>query len=456
MERRPRLLSPPYAATTIGMFSLIAFAAFEAMAVTTVMPTVSDELGGLDLYALAFAAPLAGSVIGMVVAGLWTDRRGAAGPLVAGMALFALGLVIAGAAPTMEVLVAGRLVQGVGSGVQIVALYVLVGLVFPAVLQPAVFASFAAAWVLPALFGPGLAALVAAQLGWRWVFLGTVGLVLLAAALVAPALRRLGDGGPGQAPSPGATPRSRLWWASVAALSVLALELLGSGPEPLLALVPLVLVVMALRRLLPTGSLIARPGLPSVILTRGLLSAGFFVGEAYIVFVLQADWGLTPGQAGIALTVVGVVWALGSQAQSRVGDRLSHPAMMRLGTLTVLAGLLLLATAVWLHLHPALAAGGYAVAGAGMGLGYPRTGVAMLAASTGADRGFNSSALTIADAVGAALAIAVAGVAFGLANQAGLDPFRGVFVLAVLCAVGAVVAAGRTAGDRPSPAATEQ
>ena len=61
----------------------------------------------------------------------------------------------------MEVLVAGRVLQGLGGGALTVGLYVVVGLVFPAVLQPAVFASFAAAWVLPALFGPALAAFVA-------------------------------------------------------------------------------------------------------------------------------------------------------------------------------------------------------------------------------------------------------------------------------------------------------
>ena len=58
-------------------------------------------------------------------------------------------------APSMEVLTAGRVVQGLGTGALIVSLYVVVGVVYPAVLQPAVFASFAAAWVLPSLFGPG-------------------------------------------------------------------------------------------------------------------------------------------------------------------------------------------------------------------------------------------------------------------------------------------------------------
>src|SRR4051794_19732312 len=224
---RPRLLSPAYAATTVGMFALVAFAAFEATAVTTVMPTVAADLDGVDLYALSFAAPLASGVVGMVAAGTMSDRSGPVRPLLLAMVLFALGLVVCGTAPSMEVLVAGRVVQGLGSGAMTVCLYVVVGLVFPAVLQPAVFASFAAAWVLPSLFGPALAAFVAHAAGWRWVFLGVVVLVAAASLLIVPALR-------GLEPRAGAdvAPRSRLVWAAVGATAVLVLELLGSHRGP--------------------------------------------------------------------------------------------------------------------------------------------------------------------------------------------------------------------------------
>ena len=224
----------------------------------------------------------------MVAAGMWSDRRGPVTPLVASMVLFSLGLVVCGAAGSMEVLVAGRLLQGLGGGALTVGLYVVVGLVFPAVLQPAVFASFAAAWVLPALFGPALAALVADTVGWRWVFLGMVALVAAAALLIAPALRGLERRAGGEP-----APRSRLAWATVGAVAVLALELLGSstGRAGLLALAALAVVVVALRHLLPAGTLVARRGLPAVIGTRGLMSAGFFCAEAYIVFVLQEQSG---------------------------------------------------------------------------------------------------------------------------------------------------------------------
>ncbi|WP_210439534.1 MFS transporter [Nocardioides xinjiangensis] len=446
---RPRggLLSPAYATTTIGLFSLIVFAAFESMAVTTVMPTVARSLDGFDLYALAFAAPFASGVVGMVGAGMWTDRRGPLQPLLASLATFSFGLAVCGTAWGMEVFVLGRIVQGLGSGAMIVVAYVLVGLVYPARLQGAVFASFAAAWVLPALFGPGVAAFVAHALGWRWVFLGIVVLVAVAAALVTGTARS--QPVPEQ---PGAASRSRLGWAVLAAAAVLALELLGSGTGATLAAAAgaFVLVVVGLRPLLPVGTLTGGRGLPSVIATRGLLAASFFCAEAYIVYVLQERWDLTPGQAGIALTCVGVVWATSSQASSRLGERVSDVAALRFGTTVVLVGVAGIAVLVWLRsggagVPAAVPVAAYVLASVGMGFAYPRTGVAMLAATTDEDRGFNSSALTVADSLGAALALSVSGIAYATAERAGHDPFPAVYALSVAIGVLGVLAAVRAA-----------
>ena len=437
------ILSSTYLATTIGIFSLIAFNAFEAMAVTTVMPTIGRELDGLGLYALAFAAPLASGVVGTVAAGAWCDRRGPAGSLVASLALFTVGVLAAGLAPTMEVFVAGRVVQGLGTGALTVSLYVVVGLVYPPRLRPAVFASFAAAWVLPSLFGPAVAALVADAFGWRWVFLGIVALVAVAAVMVAPVvpgLRATSESEP--------APRSRMVWAVVASVGVLAVELLGSHDTlvgPVGALLALTVVLVAVRSFTPAGTLRAGRGLPSVIGTRALMSAAFFCGQAYIVLVLQVRWDLTPTRAGLALTVVGVVWATASQVQARVGERVTSERAMQVGTSMLLAAAVILWIAVRFDLHPVVAAGAFVLAGSGMGFGFSRTGVAMLAASTDADRGFNSSAISIADSLGAALSLALCGMAYAAAERAGADPFLAVFGIAVVAAVGAVFTASRTA-----------
>ena len=118
---------------------------------------------------------------------------------------------------------------------------------------------------------------------------------------------------------------------------------------------------------------------------------------------------------------------------------------MRWGSALLLVGATALGLVVWTDGHPALAMASYVLAGAGMGFGYPRTSVAMLDASTDRDRGFNSAALSIADSLGAALALSVSGVVFGAAERAEIDPFGGVFALAILVGLAGTFAAGRTA-----------
>lgn len=439
---RGGILSPAYLTTTVAVFSLIVFNAFEAMAVTTVMPTISRDLEGFALYAVAFAAPLASGVVGTVAAGAWSDRRGPAGSLVASLVLFTVGVLTAGLAPSMDVFVAGRVVQGLGTGALIVSLYVVVGVVYPPQLRPSIFASFAAAWVLPSLFGPAIAAFVAETVGWRWVFLGIVGLVAVAAVLIAPVvpgLRATSDNEP--------APRSRMIWAAVAAVAVLAVELAGSEASTvgvLGAVASIVVVLVSVRALTPTGTLRAGRGLPSVIGTRGMMSAAFFSMQAYIVLVLQVRWDLTPGHAGLVLTVVGVVWAAASQLQARLRRRLSSERAMVIGTAMLLVATALLCLAVLIDLGPVVAGAAFVLAGAGMGLGFTRTSVAMLAASTDRDRGFNSSAITIADSIGAALSLSLCGTAFAAAERANVDPFLTVFGLAAIAAVGSLGTASRT------------
>ena len=146
--RAAGIWAPEHVWVTLGAVAMVFLAATQSLAVTTVMPLVSADLDGAALYAVAFAGTLATSVIGMVAVGAWCDRQGPTLPLTTAVALFVAGLLIAGFAPSMEVLVAGRLLQGLGTGGQTVALYVVVARVYPAVLHGRVFAAFSAAWVI--------------------------------------------------------------------------------------------------------------------------------------------------------------------------------------------------------------------------------------------------------------------------------------------------------------------
>ena len=150
----PRLLSPEYRSLVVGVVGVVVAVAFEAIAVATAMPVAARELGGLQQYGLAFSVFLTTSLLGMVVAGEVSDRRGPVVPFVVAAVTFGVGLVIAGAAPSMLVLVIARAVQGFGAGLNIVSLYVVVGRAFPAELRPRVFSAISSGWVVPSLVGP--------------------------------------------------------------------------------------------------------------------------------------------------------------------------------------------------------------------------------------------------------------------------------------------------------------
>jgi MFS family permease len=417
-----RLLAPQYFWTTVGAITLIFLGAFESLAVTTIMPTVSRELDGEALYSLAFSATLAASVIGMVVAGGWSDRRGPSGPLVASMAVFVIGLVLSGTAETMSVFIVGRFLQGLGSGATIVALYVVVARIYPASLHPRMFGAFATAWVLPSLIGPPVAGAVADTVGWHWVFLGVGVISVIAAGAIVPALRHLRS----VAVVVGtASPRWAVLWAVVVAIAVLAIgvggENGGAFAWPIVA-VAFIVVVIALRPLLPRGTLTARRGLPATVLLRGAVAAPFFATEVYLPYLLHERYGLPSWQAGLILTVGALSWAAGSTLQGRLGDRMSHSATVRIGAAIVFAGIALELLTAALLLSPVVAAVGWFLAGGGMGLLFPRLSTMVLSLSSDTDQGFNSSALTIADSTGAATAVAFAGLvftAFGAASGGG-------------------------------------
>ncbi|MEX0767683.1 MAG: MFS transporter, partial [Microthrixaceae bacterium] len=191
-EAAPSIWDAHYRFLLIGVVCLVTVVAFEAMAISTVMPIVEDDLGDLWLYGWVFSAFYLGTLIGVVAGGHSADRSQPVLPMMTGFAVFVVGLVIGGLAPTMAVLVFGRLLQGIGAGVVSAVSYVCVGRGFPAVLHPAVFAVMSTAWVVPSLVSPLTASLIADSFGWRWVFLGLIPITLVVAVVGGRAVSTVG------------------------------------------------------------------------------------------------------------------------------------------------------------------------------------------------------------------------------------------------------------------------
>ncbi len=455
IQSRESVLSPEYRWISIGICALVFLAAFEAMAVTAVMPAVAAELDGRPLYALAFAGPLAVSVIGMIIAGNAADRGGPRVALYSSVVLFVIGLLVAGMATGMWQLVIGRLLHGVGGGGLTVALYVIVARVFPAGLQPSIFAGFAAAWVLPSLIGPFVAGVIADTVGWQWVFLGVVALVLPALAMVVPNLRAMTTESVAQRPP---WRVSRIAWATLAAVAVLVLNLSteASGWAGwVLPVVSVAVIAVAVRPMVPRGTLRAVRGLPASVLTRGMLSGAFFGTQVYLPLLLTGEpYVLTTSMAGLVLTLGGVSWAIASQVQGRNPVRLTNEVCLRIGLALLGAAIAGSLLATVLQLPPVAFMVAWVFAGAGMGIMYPRTTVMGLQSSTTQNQGFISSAMTVSDALGGAVSIALTAIAYAVLLPMGpVAAVAGAIAVALVVWGFALFAGLRAHAEIPEPAA---
>lgn len=449
---RSGILGHGFLLPTVGMVAMVAVSAFQNLAMATVMPVISQDLHGEALYSLAFAAPLAAGVPGMVVAGTWADRAGARVVTTTAALLFALGTAIVAVAGSMPVFLGGRLVEGFGAGAVTVVLYVIVSRVYPERLHGRVFGAFAGAWVVPGLVGPAVAGLVTVAWGWHWVFVGALAIAVVSFAVLVPTLRTL--------PVPDARSRpawqhGRVAWSALAAAAVLALNTAADLPLALGVVVlvaALVVAWVALRPLLPVGTFRAGPGLPAVVTIRGVAGAAYMGSEVYLPYLLQAHHGFSPSTAGVTLTLAAISWAGASWLHGRAPERLlTARRTFTLGFVLVVLGLVSALVVAATGASAAIMIAGWFVAGAGMGVVYPRTSMLTLRFSDGSEDGFASSALMIGDAAGTVAGLAVTGVVFAaFGGRAATTSFAVVFGTMTLVAL-AGLALVRRLGPVPAP-----
>lgn len=465
----PGIFTAPYRLVTLAIVAMVSIFAFEEMAISTAMPVAGAELGAGRGYGLAFTVLITVQVLGTVLAGPWTDRSGPMPAILVGLGIFAAGAGLCAASNAYPEFLAGRALEGLGTGLTVVALYVVVGRFYPGALRPRVFTYVSAAWVLPSLVGPPISAWLTTSWSWRWVF-GAVFVPALASALVVAAQRhRIGtrspegglvgeeDGPAGQEVEPAAGGRSRGRVALVGAAIAASAGVVQAGTADLsrvvssagaaVAVGALALVLTAPRALTP-GALRLRRGLPSVMATRLLLMAAFNGVASFVPLMLTSQRGLSVGVAGGVLALASFGWTTGAWVQGR--DRW-HGRRWRL----VVAGGVSLTVAV--AGSTAVAAAGLAwwwlavaqaFAGLGMGLATASTGVLSLELAPVSEHGAASSSLQLSDALGSIVGISIASGVYAVLHVGpGQDGGLYVTMWAALTAVAvlAVVAARRIA-----------
>ena len=445
------LWSPGRRALTLGLVLNVTIVASEALAVSTIMPIVARDLGGLDLYGWVFSGFFLGNLLGIVVAGILIDRGSLSRPFLLGIGLFAAGLAVGGVAPSMPVLVAARVVQGFGAGAIPAVAYVSIGRALPERLRPRMFATLSTAWVLPGVIGPSIAGVVAETLHWRLVFLGLLPLIAVSVVLVLPALRSVAP--PGAAAdgehAVATDSRRRLPLATVlvagAALIVAGLSDVGPAPIAFVA-VGLLVATPAFARLTPPGTLRAERGLPAAILLRGLLTFAFFCADAYVPLAIQ-DWRGQPAVvSGLVFTASTLTWTGGAWIQAQRIERIGPRQFLGAGAIVLLIGIASFALILSPSAPLIVGVVGWSIAGLGMGLSYSTLSLVVLREAAPELQGAATAGLQLSDVLGTSLGTGVGGalVAAGLrTGSLGWVGLAEAFLVAAIVAVVAFATSGR-------------
>ena len=209
---------------------------------------------------------------------------------------------------------------------------------------------------------------------------------------------------------------SVLTGASIAGLQILS----GTPPEKFTSLVYAAVVLTAvltfvfIRPLLPRGTYIARRGLASTILMRGLSSGTLLGTEAFLPLLLQKVHGWEPKEAGFILTVSSITWALGSWIQGRISSPERRRHIAYAATVCQLLGILIVIPASFSEFSPWFVVAGWALAGLGIGLVYSAISVHALAMTPPPKQGTTSSAIQLADTLGFSFCVAIVGLVYAI------------------------------------------
>jgi len=340
-EDRPRwgeLFGPDLRALTIGLILLLGSNAFEIVGSATAMPAVLDDVGGVGAYGWAVAAPLVAAVLAAPYGGRMADRWGTLRPLVLTVVLFAVGLVAAALAPSMETVALGRFLQGLGAGGSMSLQLVIIARYVPLRLRPLMLGAISAVFIVPGLIGPSLSAAVADGIGWRWIFGGILPVVGLCALLLIPEITRRAplESAPVGDPTGGPT------WGPVLLAAGLGVGVVAGSASDLrwmpLALLGAAVAVVGARRTMPAGTWRARPGIPAAVAVGLAIAFAYLTMESFLPLLLRDLKGQSLFLAGLPLTAAAVFWTGAAWYQARLRPE-QRPLAARIGGFSSAVGL---------------------------------------------------------------------------------------------------------------------
>ncbi|MFF2154049.1 MFS transporter [Paenibacillus chitinolyticus] len=422
------IFSPRYFALSIGIILSVMAVGFEGLSVTTIAPSIAGDLNGLDLFGWIFSTYLLAQIIGTLVVGRIIDRQGPAAPFTFALILFVVGLIAAATAGDMYTMIGARAMQGLGAGAMMTCVYTAISLSYPDELRAKILGAFGTAYVLPSMLGPYVAGLIADQWSWRFVFWGILPILIVSALLSLPAFRKLKTQG-----TQGESGASATWLALLLTIGT-GIFLVGLSMLPIftgfvLVLIGLALMGYPLLNLLPKGTLAFRRGMPAILATRGLFFAAYASTQNFLVLALIDVKGITPSQAGLIVASAALSWCLIAYLQGRWDSadqgRGRHTRII-LGVLLLAIGIALV---FWVPVVTvAVAVTGQIIAGIGIGLAHPISGVVAFSQTGNGDVGETSANLQFADSFTPGVVIGIGGSILVVCQAAGMSLQSGLIV----------------------------
>jgi MFS family permease len=415
------IYAPGQRALTIGLVLVLVVVAFEGLAVTTIMPVTVRALRGLSLYAWSFSGFMLGSLVGTVAAGDYAAKRGAAFAFTGALAIFTAGLITCGIANSMLLFIAGRVVEGLGTGAVRSLAWFAINRAYSARDHVRMGAALSSAYIVPTLIGPTAAGVIADVWGWRVVFFALLPLVPVALWLIMRALSQVASTQAASAPVARKAATAVVMAAGLT-LTLAGLELNSILPMIVLVILGAAIAYVAARRVLPASTLTFGRGLPAILAMRGVLTYGYFGSLAFFPMALELVRGLSPTLAGVGVSAGSIGWTSGSWIAVAFDRRFGVTAraqVVRIGLMLVILGT---AGTVGTLVHGfpvGIAIGCWGLAGFGMGIAYNTDSVLAIQAETEHSAATISSSMQLTDSLGQVLGTGMGGVVLAIATWAG-------------------------------------